>query len=297
MKKIRQLRKTIRIINNHPLSIENIGGYKSKIYKRFIKWQLTKNRYKDGKIIEWINDCKLKLYPSRTSAVGNYYFGLFEYEPMAFLYHYLDSEDIYFDIGANVGVYSVLAKKAKKIVSFEPAEDTFQILLENLKVNNVSNANSVCCGVSDKDGSLTFTKNRDAVNRIVDQTESIDGIETETINVVSLDSFCKENNLFPSVIKIDTEGAEESIIKGAETVIQNESLNVIVAEIFSDNKISTMLSEYGFKLYIYNPRKRELISGTANQAGNNGIYIRNVDEALSRVKKSDSIVYAGSVLC
>ncbi len=215
---IGKIKKTIRIVNQHPLSADK--KYKRSIYLRLIKWQLTKKKYSNGKIIHWINNSSLILFPGRTSAVGNYYFGLFEYEPMAFLSHYISKEDIFFDLGANVGVYSVLAKNAKQIVAFEPAKDTFDVLMKNIEVNQMNNVIPICKGVSEKDGKLVFTKNMDAVNRIVNEEECNSGIETEEIEVVSLDSYTKKNGIIPNVIKIDTEGAEESIIRGGRRNIE-----------------------------------------------------------------------------
>lgn len=147
MKKILKFKKVLYVLNVHPLSAKK--KYKIGIYFRFLKWQLTKHFYKNGMIVPWINNTKLILYPGRTSAVGNYYFGLFEYAPMAFL------------------------------------------------------------------------------------------------------------------------------------------------EIFGNEKFSKLLENLGFRLYLYNPQKRALLKGNAKDAGNNGIYIRDIKLAIRRVKQGEDIIYCG----
>lgn len=277
-------------LKTHPLTSN--AAYKRKVIRRMLLWQMTKFRYGGGKEIEWINNCKLKVYPGRASATGNYYYGLLEYEPMSFAYHYINEEDVFFDIGANVGVYSVLAKAATKVIAFEPADDTRAVLQENFKINGIEGV-VVPKGVSGKSGVMHFTQGNDCVNHIVTtgQTEDVISIE-----VVDLDSYVKESGVIPSIIKIDAEGAEGSIIEGAKDTFSDERLNVIIMEIFDDEKLSDMLVEKGFRLYRYEPKNRELTPGTVATAGGTGIYIRDVEVARQRVSKGAEIVYRGDSL-
>ncbi len=52
---------------------------------------------------------KMYLHPCQNGASGNYYYGLLEFNEMAFCLHYLRDKDTFFDVGANVGIYSLLA--------------------------------------------------------------------------------------------------------------------------------------------------------------------------------------------
>ncbi len=78
--------------------------------------------------------------------------------------------------------------------------------------------------------------------------------------------------------------------------MRSPDLNVIVAEIFSDESVSKKLLEYGFRLYLYEPRDRKLVEGTAKQAGNNGIYIKDLEKAKKRILNGDKIIYCDRIL-
>lgn len=276
-------------LRNHPLT--KVGGRNKRVVLgRIVKWQLTKNLYrKTGKIISWINDLQLVVIPGRASSTGNYYYGLMEYEQMAFLFHYCDNEDVFFDIGANIGAYSVLVSHAGKVVCFEPAKDTIGLLRQNIKINGIDNATVIDKGVSDRDGALLFTTGLDSTNHITD----IESEGTVSIQTVKLDSFTEQTDLFPTAIKIDAEGAEESIILGASKVLSDSRVNVIVMEIFGDENRSNLVEQFGFTLYAYNPGTKELYETTAQEAGRNGIFIRNAELAKRKISDGESIWYAG----
>jgi predicted RNA methylase len=76
-----------------------------------------------------------------TGATGNIYVGLMEYEDMSFLLHYLQKDDLFYDIGANVGVYTVLTSQVKEVktVSIEPLPLTYEKLLDNININRLTN--------------------------------------------------------------------------------------------------------------------------------------------------------------
>lgn len=287
--KIFELKNVFHVFNIHPLS-KNLK-YRVGIYFRFLNWQLRKKFFKNGMIIQWVNNTRLILYPGRANATGNYYFGLLEYEPMAFLLHYIRHDDVVYDIGANIGVYSVLlGNKAKHVISFEPAKDTAEILQENIGINHLTNVTIVAKGVSDKEETVQFTKNKDSINHIVSE-EGKQQKNIETIKTVTLDNYVKESYYFPNIVKIDTEGSEGLIIKGAENILSDNRLNIIVMEIFGDEEFSRILEKSGFQLYLYNPKKRSLMKGNAKDAGMNGIYIRDIKLAEKRVKLGENIIY------
>ena len=289
-----ELGKKLNVIKNgmdrHPLS----SKYKYTILNRMIQWQLEKKRCTDGKQIEWINDRKLLIFPGRASGTGNYYYGLLEYEPMSFLFHYISKEDTFFDIGANVGVYTVLAKEAKKIVSFEPSDDTFEILSKNVKINEMDNVLLEKKGCSDSTGKVFFTTSLDSTNHIVESNDTKEDITS--IDVVSLDEYVSVNGCIPTIVKIDTEGTEEKIISGAVELLKDTRLNVVIMEIFGNKIYTDLLKKHGFELYSYNPEHRQLIKRDTEEVGDNGIYIRDINLATSKVKSGKSILYCGDVL-
>ena len=72
-----------------------------------------------------------------TGATGNIYAGLHEFNDMAFCLHLLRSGDLFVDVGANIGSYTVLASKVAgaNSITLEPVPQTFERLKRNVNIN------------------------------------------------------------------------------------------------------------------------------------------------------------------
>lgn len=70
------------------------------------------------------------------------YMGLHEFENMAFLLHFLRKEDLFFDIGADIGSYTILASGhvGAHTFAFEPIPSTFQSLANNVAINRINDS-------------------------------------------------------------------------------------------------------------------------------------------------------------
>ncbi|MFM7683603.1 MAG: FkbM family methyltransferase, partial [Bacteroidota bacterium] len=119
---------------NHPLNKEN----KIKAILKFLNWQL-KLRLASSKefVVQFTERSKFYVQKGRTGLTGNLYYGLHEFADMMFLLHFLRSEDCFFDIGSNVGSYSILANShvGAHTTSFEPLPLTVELLKRNKEVN------------------------------------------------------------------------------------------------------------------------------------------------------------------
>src|SRR3990172_7779748 len=82
-------------------------------------------------------------------------------EPINLKYssEFIDNKDVVLDAGANIGLFSLLSFKAKKIISVEPIEDCIPILKKNLKENNLSSKSEVLNMAIGKKGKLILEKN------------------------------------------------------------------------------------------------------------------------------------------
>lgn len=275
----------------HPMAKKN----RIKVFGRFFYWQLVKKYYKDGIVKNWFDDRKLLVCPGRTSSTGNYYLGLLEYEEMSFLLHYARETDVFVDCGANIGSYSVLlGKQCNRGYAIEPSTETCKILKRNLKINNLSNVKIVKQGISDEKGHLYFTKGLDSVNHIVDKDMEIENCEK--IEVDTLDAICGKDKSLVNILKIDVEGHEEKVLAGGTDMLSSPNLNVIIMEVFGNGKLESLMRGKGFKLYGYNPQKREIVPTTIDRARNNGIFIRDVGLAKKRVKAGNTIHVYGNRL-
>ena len=146
----------------------------------------------------------------------------------------LGESEIFFDVGAHFGFFSLLAstivKTNGKVFSFEPSDFASNILLKN--ISGFSNVKSFPLVVSDKSGEEFFSE-RDAGNTeasgIVSENEN-----GKKIKSVSLDEFCMQEKIFPTTIKIDAEGSELKVLSGMKSLLINHRPKIIM-EFWSKN--------------------------------------------------------------
>nr|WP_316806871.1 FkbM family methyltransferase [Pedobacter agri] len=94
---------------------------------------------KDLQPVKFIGNTRFLAKKGLTGVNGNIYTGLHEFHDMGFLLHFLKPEYVFFDIGANVGSYMILASGVggAKSLSFEPLPETFSILQKNMELNRL----------------------------------------------------------------------------------------------------------------------------------------------------------------
>ena len=232
----------------------------------------------------------------------NFYTGLQEYDDMAFLLHTLRSEDLFVDVGANVGSYTLLAAGAvgARCVSLEPVPLAFGRLLENIRLNGLQplvEAHQVAAG--SKTGSIAFTSNLDATNHAVGDSQEISA--AITVPVTTLDQLMGDR--VPQVIKIDVEGYETHVIDGAQGLLRNHLLIAIIMESaglsnryhFDEGDLSARLLDCGFKPFTYNPRKRKLSQIARPKGQGNTIWIRDQAEIERRIRSAVEFRIGGRI--
>ncbi len=154
-----------------------------------------------------------------------------QYEPLisAALMDEIHEGDVVFDIGAHIGIISLLAaRKARHVVAFEPSPETAQILRRHVAMNGAPIAVEQSV-VSDSVGSVEFYSHGPSMGASLnidnaEQAARLEGgdqhISVVKMPSVTLDAFCRARELWPDVIKIDVEGAECKVLRGAHAVLQ-----------------------------------------------------------------------------
>lgn len=174
----------------------------------------------------------------------------------------IESKQIFVDIGANVGYYSLkfssIIGKSGKIIAIEPDIDTFEILKQNCELNNFRNIETLNLAVSDTDGFLTLYRNEKHSGK---SSLFLNSNETNSIKIPTktLDNLLKDRFEKIDFVKIDTEGAELSILKGASNILKitNKILIELHEEILLNNhqdpeEIITILKNNNFKITTFN---------------------------------------------
>lgn len=158
---------------------------------------------------------------------------------------------IFIDVGAHVGRFSIIsANKGSKVISIEPSKDNFIHLIKNIQLNKLQNKiTAFNVGCSNKEGfsNLHFVSGNEGLSSLNKKERSI----KEKIMVKKLDNICKSLNLDESsvdVIKIDVEGHELNVLKGALNLLKNSN-PILIIEITDKNEeklIKDFLEKIGF---------------------------------------------------
>jgi len=139
---------------------------------------------------------------------------------------FIKEGDVVFDIGANIGFFSLLAAfKGARVFSFEPVFETYKRLLKNIKYFNAEKdvfAYPSALGDFKRESLIKFNINSSDRSTIIDSSfQQMGNFILEKINIITMDDFIKENKIKKiDFIKIDTEGYELKILKGAKNTIQ-----------------------------------------------------------------------------
>ena len=137
----------------------------------------------------------------------------------------LKSVDTFFDVGAHIGLISLPAalhmKKSGKIVAFEPSGKNFMHLKNHVKNNNLQNQiilNQNLIGEENCKKKFFISNKESAINSI-SKVHQIKDYKEVIISQITLDTYCRNTDLKPQIIKIDVEGAEINVLKGAKEII------------------------------------------------------------------------------
>ena len=147
-----------------------------------------------------------------------------------FLLHHLKQNDLFVDVGANVGHYTLLAAGVcnAEVIAFEPIPSTFSKLKKNLDLNNLSQKVTVYnIGIGEEDSILNFTKHNDVMNSVALNHET----DVVKVQVKKLDDILIDN--IPTLLKIDVEGYEYFVLKGSTNLLKSEKLKYIIIELNS----------------------------------------------------------------
>ncbi|HZK80499.1 MAG TPA: FkbM family methyltransferase [Humisphaera sp.] len=164
----------------------------------------------------------------------DYVRGNYESEVQAVLARHLRAGMTFFDVGANAGFFSLLGSSivgtSGKVVSFEPHPETAEQLRAQMAANSVNNVTVVEAAVCEKIGTHKFSDDTAAVMAALDTAKA--ATRTVTVKTTTLDHEVQSKSV-PDVLKIDVEGAEIDVIRGAKQLIAQRR-PILLVEIHSN---------------------------------------------------------------
>lgn len=276
----------LKFIVKHPMN----RGQRARAVGRFLRWQLASRLLPFPIAVPFVDQLKLFMERGMTGATGNFYCGLHEAEDMAFILHFMRPGDVFYDVGANVGSYSLLAAAAnvEKIIGFEPSTLTGTKYRRNVDVNALRDVVSIHhVALGEGVGELTFTQGLDTTNHVVAAGE--ESGEAEVVPVRRFDEFFIRGR--PSFIKMDVEGFESQVLAGAGEALSDTSLmGLLIENNGSGNRygagagILDIIRSKGFTDFRYDPWNRVLAPGSGGKSTGNLLFLKDGASASERVR-------------
>jgi FkbM family methyltransferase len=160
-------------------------------------------------------------FPAQRKGFGKFIFAFREYyEPeLAYLERVLSPGKVFIDVGANFGVYTLIASKLVgehgRVFAFEPTAESFQVLQQNLALTHFSNVRAFQVALARTRGKAWLYHSSDPVGNSLGRDPGC-GNKGEEVQTEALDNLLEENGIDQlDVMKVDAEGAEELVLRGA----------------------------------------------------------------------------------
>lgn len=183
---------------------------------------IKKIEIEDGRVVMTSRDRGVRIVCApgdyRIAPIETLNFFDYEKDESSMMENFISDGDVFFDIGANIGWYSIniaVSRRLAKVFSFEPIKATFENLKKNIEINRVLNVVANNFGFSNHGGRVTFyyypegSGNASSAN-VTDRTD----LESMQCEVKTLDDYIGETSERVDFIKCDVEGAELLVFQG-----------------------------------------------------------------------------------
>ena len=279
--------KENRMILKHPMSTNQKiwrikQGLKRRVYQlhpRSFYWNYCCRHNSDKPLIAKVEkNLKARVWPGDVIGRGLYIAGWYEQQEVNFLKRVLKPGMVFFDIGANMGFYSLISAKqvgpSGQVHSFEPNPRMFEELKYNVNLNSLDNVNLNQLALGDEPGTVQlslYERGKEVYGSLSQNVYpganiiGYDDVEMETV-----DNYIKKPGIEKvDIIKIDVEGAEFLVFKGAKALLSNSNGPVILFEMsqsllegFNTNckEVAEYLMNFNYKVFMLNYGRYEQIS-------------------------------------
>ena len=218
-----------------------------------------------------IGDQSLVMFAGNDDLVALTYFwsGASSFEPRSMdLWKELCADaEVVFDVGAHSALYSLLAASVNptcRVTAFEPSRRTHGRILLNSYMNGLQRRiKAMCLAVSDEAGQTRLLQYRGenilGVGAAIVEKDMPVTDDSEIVDIVALDDFCQEHDLWPDLMKIDVEGSEVLALKGARKLLHDKRPQMLI-EVTPKTapNVHSILSAAGYSMYAVNEDEEAL---------------------------------------
>ena len=144
--------------------------------------------------------------------------------------------DVFYDIGANIGLYSIILAKvvgtSGQVIAFEPGTEADEHLRDNVEANALTNVRCFQRALGDRSGHEKFYKGQGNADSSLVRPPTGAYMGHEMVDVVEGDRLVESENLpLPSAVKVDVEGNEYAVLKGLSQTLQQPCCRMISCEV------------------------------------------------------------------
>lgn len=208
----------------------------------------------------------------------------FEFSSVKIFCEIVKNSKVFFDIGSNIGYYSLLASSIKNkdiiVHAFEPMPSAYDFLEKNISINEFKNIKAHKLALSNEKGKAIFYSIINEKFKDMPQLTGDGGLsKTQSgertkinfeVNIDSLDNFVNENlnDLKIDLIKLDTEANEHYVLSGASLVLSNHR-PIIQCEILKnqiEKEMEAILNKYDYLFYRATNNGLVLVSSFLNNS-------------------------------
>jgi FkbM family methyltransferase len=169
---------------------------------------------------------------------------------LRFIADALHPGDVFLDIGAYIGLYSLLAAKivgsTGRVVAFEPYPGSREILTKNISLNRLEAIVAVeSYAVGNEAGARELrAAGVCSANTLTPTSVKAFGegqaVSAVPVSMITLDEYCQRRQIFPTCIKIDVEGWELEVLRGMEQLLRSDAIVVceMHPQLWSDSDLT-----------------------------------------------------------
>lgn len=236
---------------------------------RFMHWKCIRIFKRKNVLYSLWDDKRIYLDYDSFQSMWIMYNYIVDWEEFNLVKKIVKQGDTVADVGANMGFYTIWMSKftnaPASIHSFEPDKKNYERLSKNIAANNLQQvvvANREGAGASEKE--VMFTTGLDGENHIASEKST----NTVTVKLITLDKYCAAKNIHHiRYCKIDVEGFEIDVLKGAEKMLAGKKIDILQLEINktlqnSGNTAENLLeviNSIGYTLCSYDVTNRQLV--------------------------------------
>jgi len=299
LKQVRRACRSVRSILHHPLARRN----RASAFWRYTFFHLRHLIFPGPAVYAWVGG--LQVLADRGldlgAVVGNLYKGLQDFEDMSFLLHFLRPGDLFVDVGANVGTYTLLASGIcrARTVAAEPSLRAWNVLMAHVHLNGLNFlVDAYPLALGESSGTLYLRCDLGSMNRVATEEEILNAAaQLSRVPVITLDELVAQR---PTVaIKIDVEGYEGHVLRGGLKTLESDDLKAVIIELHCRERchldeVHRVLMGMGFHPMRYDPFARTFASLQGfRQDQYNTLYVRDLPFVRERVREGPVIEVRG----